>query len=74
VGDTIDVEMPYGHFIYDVEREQVVDPGATWVTRRVGYDRLVLTACHPKYSAAQRIVIFARLKRAEKLAWTSVRT
>jgi sortase A len=74
VGDTIDVEMPYGHFIYDVEREQVVDPSATWVTRRVGYDRLVLTACHPKYSAAQRIVIFARLKRAEKLAWTSVRT
>jgi sortase A len=74
VGDTIDVEMPYGHFIYRVERQQVVDPTATWVTRRVGYDRLVLTACHPKYSAAQRIVIFARLTRAEKLAWTSVRT
>jgi sortase A len=74
VGDTIDVEMPYGHFVYRVEREQIVDPSATWVTRRVGYDRLVLTACHPKYSAAQRIVIFARLKRAEKLAWTSVRT
>ena len=74
VGDTIDVEMPYGHFIYRVEREQIVEPSATWVTRRVGYDRLVLTACHPKYSAAQRIVIFARLKRAEKLAWTSVRT
>ena len=47
---------------------------ATWVTRRVGHDRLVLTACHPKYSAAQRIVIFARLKRTEQLAWTSVRT
>jgi sortase A len=74
VGDTIDVEMPYGHFIYRVEREQIVDPSATWVTRRVGHDRLVLTACHPKYSAAQRIVIFARLQRAEKLAWTSVRT
>jgi sortase A len=74
VGDTIDVEMPYGHFIYEVEREQIVEPSATWVTRRVGYDRLVLTACHPKYSAAQRLVIFARLKRAEKLAWTSVRT
>jgi sortase A len=68
VGDTIDVEMPYGHFIYRVQREQIVDPSATWVTRRVGYDRLVLTACHPKYSAAQRIVIFARLERAEKLA------
>ena len=27
----------------------------------VGYDRLVLTACHPLYSAAQRYVQFAKL-------------
>ena len=72
--DEVVVEMPYGRFVYQVEREQIVDPTATWVTRRVGYDRLVLTACHPKYSAAQRIVIFARLARTEQLAWTSVRT
>ena len=72
--DEVIVEMPYGRFVYQVEREQIVDPTATWVTRRVGHDRLVLTACHPKYSAAQRIVIFARLARTEQLAWTSVRT
>jgi len=72
--DEVVVEMPYGRFVYQVEREQIVDPTATWVTRRVGHDRLVLTACHPKYSAAQRIVIFARLARTEQLAWTSVRT
>jgi sortase A len=72
--DEIIVEMPYGRFVYGVERSQIVEPSATWVTKRVGHDRLVLTACHPKYSAAQRIVIFARLRRAEQLAWTSVRT
>jgi sortase A len=73
-GDLIVLEMPYGRFEYTVQKEQIVDPSATWVTRRVGYDRLVLTACHPKYSAAQRIVTFARLKRAQQLAfWTSVR-
>ena len=72
--DEIVVEMPYGRFVYAVEREQIVEPSATWVTRRVDHDRLVLTACHPKYSAAQRIVIFARLLRTEQLAWTSVRT
>ena len=73
--DSVVVDMPYGRFAYEVEESRIVDPSATWVTKRVGYDRLVLTACHPKYSAAQRIVIFARLKRAEKLAsWTSVRT
>jgi sortase A len=73
-GDGITVEMPYGRFVYDVEKSQIVEPTATWVTRRVGYNRLVLTACHPKYSAAQRIVIFARLRRSEQLAWTRVRS
>ena len=68
-GDEIAVEMPYGRFVYAVEKEQIVEPTATWVTRRVKHDRLVLTACHPKYSAAQRIVIFARL-----VSSTSVRT
>jgi len=72
--DEVAVEMPYGRFVYRVEESRIVDPSATWVTRRVGYNRLVLTACHPKYSAAQRIVIFARLQGAERLAWTSVRT
>lgn len=73
-GDEIAMEMPYGRFVYEVEDEKIVPPSATYVTRRVGHDRLVLTACHPKYSAAERIVIFARLDRAEELAWTGVRT
>ncbi len=60
-GDRIDVEMPYGRFAYEVQRTRIVEPTALWVTRRVRYDQLVLTACHPLYSAAQRIVVFARL-------------
>ena len=72
-GDEIAVEMPYGRFVYEVEKTEIVDPSATYVTRRVGHDRLVLTACHPKYSAEQRIVVFARLDHAEQLAWTGVR-
>jgi sortase A len=59
--DRIVLEMPYGTFVYRVERTQVVDDSALWVTKRVNHDRLVLTACHPLYSAAQRIVAFARL-------------
>jgi sortase A len=64
-GDRIEVEMPYGLFEYRVERTRIVAPTATWVTRRVGHDQLVLSACHPLYSAAQRIIVFARLVRAE---------
>lgn len=67
-GDEITVEMPYATFTYRVERTRIVLPSATWVVRRVGHDRLVLTACHPKYSAAKRIVVFAREVRAEEKA------
>ncbi len=63
-GDRLEVETSYGRFSYAVERTQIVAPTALWVTRRVRHDRLVLTACHPLYSAAQRIVVFARLTGA----------
>ena len=65
-GDTIRLQMPYGRFVYRVERNRIVDPDQTEVKRRVGYDRLILTACHPLYSAAQRIVTFARLVRMDE--------
>jgi len=60
-GDEIVIEMPYARFKYRFERSRIVDPGQTGVVRDVGHDRLVLTACHPLYSAAQRYVVFARL-------------
>ena len=60
-GDQVVVRMPYGRFVYEVERTRIVKPDAVWVKRRVAYERLILTACHPLYSAAQRIVVFARL-------------
>jgi sortase A len=59
-GDEVRLEMPYAVVTYRVERTRIVKPSAVWVTRRVGYDRLVMTACHPKYSAAKRIAVFAR--------------
>lgn len=60
-GDRILAELPYGTFVYRIDRTQIVDDSALWVTKGVGHDQLVLTACHPLYSAAQRIVAFARL-------------
>lgn len=63
-GDSIEVDMPYGRFSYRVERTRIVKPSALWVTQRVSYDRLILSACHPLYSAAKRIVVFARLVKA----------
>ena len=64
-GETIVVTMPYGRFTYRVERTRIVAADAMWVIQRVGYDRLILSACHPLYSAAQRIVTFAKLVKSE---------
>ncbi len=61
-GDRIELRMPYADFTYVVQSRKIVAPTAVWVTNNVGYDRLVLSACNPLYSAAQRIIVFARLQ------------
>ncbi|MGA8218194.1 MAG: sortase [Solirubrobacterales bacterium] len=64
-GDPIRVEMPYAAFTYTVEKHEIVDPSDVGIIKSVGYDRLVLTACHPPYSAAHRYAIFAKLSRTD---------
>ncbi|HEV7495950.1 class E sortase [Baekduia sp.] len=66
-GDRITVEMPYATFSYRVQRTRIVAPDAVAILRDVGYDRLVLSACHPLFSAAQRIVVVSRLTRVVPL-------
>lgn len=67
-GDEILVEMPYGTFTYEVTGHQIVSPTDTEVVENAERERLVLTACHPLYSAAERYVVEARLKRVRPSA------
>ena len=39
----------------------IVEPGATWVLGDFGDNRVTLTACHPKLSSRQRIIVAAEL-------------
>ena len=64
-GDRVVVDMTYGRFVYRVDRTRIVAPTQTSVKQSVGYDQLILSACHPLYSAAQRVVVFARFVRRE---------
>jgi sortase A len=64
-GDEIRVEMPYAAFTYTVQKHEVVDPSDIGILKPVGFDQLVLTACHPPYSAAHRYAIFAKLTRID---------
>jgi sortase A len=66
-GNRIVLNMPYGRLNYIVQYHKIVLPTALWVTHNVGYDRLVLSACNPLYSAAQRIIVFARLRSVKPL-------
>jgi sortase A len=72
-GDEVEIEMPYANFVYRVQKTRVVDDSAVNIIHQVGYERLVLTACHPLYSAAQRIAVFARLAEVSFFALSNRR-
>jgi sortase A len=65
LGDKITLKMPYGTFIYSVQKTEIVDPSDVGIIHDTGYERLVLSACNPLYSAAQRYIVFARLVKTE---------
>jgi sortase A len=68
-GDMIEVETLQGNFFYEVEAHEnedgtesghfIVDPSQVDVVEDKGDNRLTLTACHPKFSARQRIIVTA---------------
>jgi sortase A len=64
-GQVIRLDMPDGRFVYRVERVKIVDDQDLSVLEPVGYKRLMLSACHPLYSAAERVIVFARQVRRE---------
>ena len=61
VGDEITIETPYADFTYTVTDYRIVEPTDVHIVDDIGRERLVLTACHPLYSAAQRYAVFADL-------------
>ncbi|MGH9112659.1 MAG: class E sortase [Acidimicrobiales bacterium] len=60
-GDEILVTTLQGAFRYEVREQLIVSPGQVEVLDDFGDNRLTLTACHPKYSARQRIIVVAAL-------------
>lgn len=61
VGDRITLEMPYATFRYRVFRYEIVDADDWSVIRDLGFDTLMLSACHPLYGASERWIVYARL-------------
>ena len=70
-GDGIALELPYGTFRYRVVSHKVVESNDWSIIRERGFDQLVLSACHPLYSASHRWVVFARLAQVTPSAGRS---
>ncbi len=60
-GDTVIFHMHDGTFTYAVTGTQIVKPTDMWVIDPTDQPTMTLIACHPKHSAAQRIVVKGKL-------------
>ncbi len=65
-GDLVHVQDRSGKvWTYEFEKQIVVQPTDTWVVGRNplrdGRPLMTLTTCHPRFSAAQRLIVFAHL-------------
>ena len=56
-GDQIVFHMPGHDCVYKVTGTQIVKPTDMWVTDPTPTPTVTLIACHPKHSAAERIVV-----------------
>lgn len=67
-GDPVELEFRGVDYVYEVTGHRVVAANDWRIIRYRGYEKLVLTACHPVYSASHRWVAFARLVRERPIS------
>lgn len=61
VGDRIEVETTIGEHLYEIREIIIVKPTDVWVTDNRPGGWLTLTTCNPKFSARERLVVFAEM-------------
>jgi sortase A len=60
-GDYIRLEMPYATFVYRATRHRVVVASDLSVLRSPRHEVLELQACHPRFFATHRYIVYAQL-------------
>jgi sortase A len=63
-GDLVQLELPYGRFEYVVTGHRIVDGDDLSVLRSPGHEVLALQACHPRFFASERYIVYALPRRA----------
>jgi sortase A len=59
-GDRIRLEMPYATVVYAVTRHRIVRAGDLSVLRSHGVESVELQACHPRFFATHRYIVYGR--------------
>jgi sortase A len=62
-GDAIRLELPYATFVYRAVRHRIVAATDLSVLRSPSHELLELQACHPRFFATHRYIVYARLAR-----------
>jgi sortase A len=62
-GDAIRLELPYATFLYRAVRHRIVAATDLSVLRSPRHELLELQACHPRFFATHRYIVYARLAR-----------
>ena len=65
VGDYVMLEVPYGNFRYRVFRKHIVPADDLAVLQSQGREQVILQACHPRFFATNRYLVYARLTQVE---------
>lgn len=60
-GDQIVTETSWGEYTYEVSLKTIVEPDSPLVVIQNDEPELVLTTCNPRFSAAQRLIVYAEL-------------
>jgi sortase A len=60
-GDYIRLEMPYGTFVYRTTHHRIVAASDLSVLRSPDHEQLELQACHPRFFATHRYIVYAAL-------------
>jgi sortase A len=65
-GDEVITETRWGDFSYEVSGTEIVPPDSRDIANPAATEgrELVLTTCNPRFSAAQRLIVFAEIKEA----------
>jgi sortase A len=61
VGDAIRLEMPYASFVYRMTADRIVRADDLTVLNSPDHELLILQACHPRFFATHRYLVYASL-------------